>query len=155
MRDGTGGRLLSGLAAGAAGVTALNAVTYLDMIMRSRPPSQAPEELVGKTAGALGDHDQDPNRRSGVAGLLGIATGVVTGGMYGLARAALPARTRVPVPIAALALGAAAQAASDVPLTVTGISRVSTWSGSDWLSDAIPHLAYGVVAAITFEALTS
>lgn len=38
-------RFLHGLAAGAAGTTALNAVTYLDMALRGRPASTTPEEI--------------------------------------------------------------------------------------------------------------
>jgi hypothetical protein len=34
--------VLRGAAAGAAGTTALNAVTYLDMVVRGRPASDAP-----------------------------------------------------------------------------------------------------------------
>ena len=37
-----GTRLLAGIAAGAAGTTALNATTYLDMALRGRPASRTP-----------------------------------------------------------------------------------------------------------------
>ena len=39
----TAGWLLRGAAAGAAGSTALNAVTYLDMVVRGRGTSSTPE----------------------------------------------------------------------------------------------------------------
>jgi hypothetical protein len=35
-----------GLAAGTAGVTALNAITYLDMALRARPASGSPSQAV-------------------------------------------------------------------------------------------------------------
>lgn len=38
--------LRAGLAAGAAGTTVLNAVTYLDMVARGRPASTTPEDAV-------------------------------------------------------------------------------------------------------------
>jgi hypothetical protein len=38
--------ILRGVAAGAAGTTALNAVTYLDMVLRGRGASSTPEESV-------------------------------------------------------------------------------------------------------------
>ena len=38
--------LAIGAAAGAAGTTALNAVTYLDMALRGRPTSDTPEQTV-------------------------------------------------------------------------------------------------------------
>ena len=39
-------RIIAGLLAGAAGTTALNAVTYADMALRGRPGSEIPEHLV-------------------------------------------------------------------------------------------------------------
>ena len=38
--------ILRGAAAGAAGTTALNVVTYLDMAIRGRPASDTPERSV-------------------------------------------------------------------------------------------------------------
>jgi hypothetical protein len=38
--------VLHGAAAGAAGTTALNAVTYLDMLIRARPESTTPGQVV-------------------------------------------------------------------------------------------------------------
>jgi hypothetical protein len=35
-----------GLVAGAAGTTALNAITYLDMAIRGRPASDTPERTI-------------------------------------------------------------------------------------------------------------
>ena len=42
----TVGWMLRGAAAGAAGTTALNVVTYLDMAVRGRPASSTPERTV-------------------------------------------------------------------------------------------------------------
>jgi hypothetical protein len=42
-------------------------------------------------------------------------------------------------------------AASDVPVARLGISDPRTWSAADWLSDVLPHLAYGLV---TYGAVT-
>ena len=39
-----------GAAAGAAGTTALNTMTYLDMVWRARPASSTPETTVKKMA---------------------------------------------------------------------------------------------------------
>jgi hypothetical protein len=41
-------------------------------------------------------------------------------------------------------------AGSDVPLSKLELTDPSSWSPADWLSDAIPHLAYG---AVTYAAL--
>jgi hypothetical protein len=43
-----------GVAAGAAGVTALNAITYLDMAVRARPPSGTPAQAVEQLAQKAG-----------------------------------------------------------------------------------------------------
>ena len=44
---------LLGAAAGAAGTTALNAVTYLDMTVRGRPSSSTPEDTVEKLSAVV------------------------------------------------------------------------------------------------------
>lgn len=44
-------RLGHGLAAGAAGVTALNAITYLDMAFRAQPSSDSSSQAVEQLAG--------------------------------------------------------------------------------------------------------
>jgi hypothetical protein len=43
-------------------------------------------------------------------------------------------------------------ASSDVPLKVFGISDPPSWSALDWLSDAVPHLAYGLVSNAAIRA---
>jgi hypothetical protein len=40
--------------------------------------------------------------------------------------------------------------AADGPLVKLGLTDPRTWSPADWLSDVIPHLAYG---AITYAVL--
>ena len=96
--------LLAGIAAGAAGTTALNTVTYLDMAARARPASTTPDETVRKgqeLAGIdLGDEEAADNRRSALGALLGIASGLATGAAYGLLRHRLTG-----VPLAVLGVG--------------------------------------------------
>jgi xanthosine utilization system XapX-like protein len=144
----------SGLAAGAAGTTALNVVTYLDMTLRGRPsstmPAEAAEQLTGKVHVPLGEGDQRDARKEGLGALLGYATGLAVGAAYGLLRS----RVRVPWPVAALGLSALAMAGSDAPLTALGLTDPRDWPASSWVSDVVPHLAYGTVAAVTYE-LTS
>jgi hypothetical protein len=38
-------------------------------------------------------------------------------------------------------------------MTVLKITDPRQWSTSDWLSDLVPHLAYGVVAAAALRGL--
>ncbi|MFL6164322.1 MAG: hypothetical protein ACJ74U_19145 [Jatrophihabitantaceae bacterium] len=147
--------VLRGAAAGAAGTTALNAVTYLDMAIRGRPASSTPEHAVETITGKLGievpgDPDTRPHRTSGLGALLGIATGVGVGTALGVARAA---GWRPPLSRSAAIVGLAAMLGSDTPMVLLGISDARRWSLADWLSDLVPHLAYGLVTAATAQAL--
>ncbi|PZS05117.1 MAG: hypothetical protein DLM56_04050 [Pseudonocardiales bacterium] len=149
------GGLAIGAAAGAAGTTALNAVTYLDMAVRGRPSSSTPQDTVEKLAAKAdvqipGADEPRDNRVSGLGPLLGLVTGVGVGALAGGMHAA---GLRPPAGVSALLVGAAAMAGSVVPMTALGVTDPSKWRASDWLSDAIPHLAYGAVVVATVRAL--
>ncbi len=146
--------LLRGAAAGAAGTTALNAVAYLDMAVRGRPASDAPERVVARMAGAAGialpgGRTQRRNRLAGLGPLAGIGTGVAVGALAGVLRGA---GVRLPAAVGGPLLGAAAMLASDAPLAALGVSDPRTWSAVDWLGDAVPHLAYGFATHATLAA---
>src|SRR3954470_20597955 len=86
------GWVLRGAAAGAAGTTALNAVTYLDMVVRGRAASSTPEDTVEKLAATA--HVRIPgvggtrqNRVQGLGPLMGLVAGVGAGVLVGLVRA--------------------------------------------------------------------
>src|SRR5579875_3612854 len=149
------GFALRGIAAGAAGTTALNAATYADMAVRGRSASSMPETAVERLAGEVGyeipgDGDERQNRLTGLGALSGIAMGTAAG----VAASALgPVVRRLPLPLAALFVGGLAMAGSDVPMARLGLTDPRTWSSSDWLSDAVPHVAYGLAAAATLKAL--
>ena len=167
-------RIVAGAIAGATGVVALNAVGYLDMLLRGRPASDLPARVAGKLADEMGlpfdlnsdaerDEDDDDvaeladeeepdapaNRREAMGALLGMANGVGIGVIYGVARLLLP---KPPAWLAGTALGAAAMAASDYPATRLGLTEPRDWTATDWASDVLPHMAYGVVTAMAFEA---
>jgi hypothetical protein len=152
MTSGT----VRGALAGAAGTTALNAATYLDMTLRGRPASESTTELVERVADRAsvsipGDKDERGNRVQGLGPLAGIAVGVTVGAVAGLVYRALARRGRaVPAVVEVPLLGAAAMALSDVPLKLLGISDPATWSATDWASDVVPHLLYG---AVTYSVL--
>ncbi|MFY1635058.1 hypothetical protein ACN27F_17585 [Solwaraspora sp. WMMB335] len=139
-------RILSGLLAGAAGTSALNMVTYLDMAGRARPASSTPQRSVGRLADTLhvdlGDEETAQRRRAGLGPLLGYATGLGAGVLY----ATLGPR-HAPVWAATGLLAALAMAGSDAPMTLLKVSDPRQWSAADWVSDIVPHLAYGLVAA--------
>ena len=150
------GFLVRGALAGAAGTTALNAATYVDMALRARPASETPQQTVAAVADKTGYDvsaatvDQTQNRLTGLGSLSGIATGVGVGVAAGILA---PLLTRVPPFLATVAVGAGAMAASDVSMAKLGVTNPREWSSTDWLSDALPHLAYGAVTAIALRAL--
>jgi hypothetical protein len=146
--------LFRGAAAGAAGTTALNAVTYADMALRGRPASGTPERSIETLAGAVGLRvpgvgDTRRNRLEGLGALAGLATGVGVGMVLGVAHE-LGWRPR---PLAGgLAVAGAALVAANGPMVVLGVTDPRTWSAADWLADLVPHLAYGLVAYGTLAA---
>ncbi len=155
--DRTARSLLWGAAAGAVGTAVLNAVTYGDMLLRGRPASTVPAKAAGILADRLGivvlrteNEDQGAdNRRSATGALLGYATGVGVGVGYAVVRSRIDATSPLR---AGLLLGLSAMVAGDGPIVATGASDPRTWSAADWLADLVPHLAYGLAAAATFEA---
>jgi hypothetical protein len=147
----TVGWMLRGVAAGAAGTTALDVVTYLDMAVRGRPASSTPERTVEKLAETAhlsvpGEGAQRASRLEGLGALTGLLAGVGVGGLLGLARAAgLRAGT--------LLTAAAVLVSTNGPMTVLRVTDPRSWSVADWVSDLVPHLAYAVVVTTTLDAL--
>ncbi|TDD07600.1 hypothetical protein E1181_09270 [Saccharopolyspora terrae] len=149
--------LLRGLAAGAAGTTALNTATFLDMVLRGRPASSTPEETVrsaeriaNTSLGSEAAQSAGENRRTGVGALLGIGSGLGAGLLHALLRHRLP---HAPGPLLALATAAAANAISVVPMTALDVTQPRSWPASSWASDLIPHLVFGAVTAATYDLL--
>lgn len=151
-------RVLRGAIAGAAGTIALDLTTYGDMLLRGRGASSVPAKMAGVLGEQLGitavatsmTGDEADNRRQAAGALLGYGTGVGIGVLYGLVRGA---STRGASPVAGAAVGLSAMAASDAPIALTGVSDPATWSVTDWLSDVIPHLVYGVVTVAVYDAI--
>ncbi len=145
----------AGAAAGAAGTTALDAVTYLDMAWRGRPASTTPERSVEAIARRLGrkvpgDGETRQNRLTGLGALSGAVTGVGVGAVLGGLRAL---GIRPPRPVGALLIALATMAATNGSMARLGVTDLRTWSAGDWLSDLVPHLAFGAVTAATLDAL--
>lgn len=147
--------LARGAAAGAAGTTALNAVTYIDMALRGRPSSSTPQRTVEKLAEAAdvdipGDEDTRSNRLQGLGPLTGMAAGVGSGVAYAVLRR-LGWRPGLVAGTAFTTVSAILM--SNGPMTALGITDPREWSASQWAADLVPHLAYGWVTARTVEAL--
>jgi hypothetical protein len=147
----TVGWMLRGAAAGAAGTTALNVVTYLDMAVRGRPASSTPQDTVERLAETAhlsvpGRGATRTNRVEGLGALTGLAAGIGVGGLLGLARAAgFRAGT--------LLTTATVLVSTNGPMTVLRVTDPRTWSVVDWISDLVPHLAYAAVVTTTLDAL--
>lgn len=153
-RIGPLGWLLRGAAAGAAGTTALNAVTYLDMVVRGRAGSSTPERSVETLAEKAhleipGDGEKREHRVTALGALTGLVAGVGVGTLAGLARVA---GFRPSVPVGTAVTAGAVLVANNGPMTVLGITDPRSWSASDWLSDVLPHLAYALVVQATLDA---
>ncbi len=147
--------LAAGAIAGAAGTTALNTVTYLDMIWRARPASSTPEATVEKLADVTGvripgSAEERTHRIAGLGPLTGLLVGAGVGTALGLARAA---GYRPRLLGSSLTATAGALIGGNGPMTVLGITDPRTWSPGDWASDLIPHLVYGIVTAAALQAL--
>lgn len=150
-----GRALLSGAAAGAAGTTALNAVTYLDMAVRGRPTSSTPQDTVKRLSDKAGvtipgDQEAHDNRVDGLGPLTGLIAGVATGVLLGALRSA---GFRPPLTVASVAAAAAAMVGTDGPMAALGVSDPRTWAAKDWVADIVPHIAYGAVTAALLDQL--
>jgi uncharacterized membrane protein len=148
--------LVRGGAAGAAGTTALNATTYLDMAVRARRESEAPQQLVAALADAAGvavpgGRKERRRRLSALGPLSGTLTGVALGGVAGILRAA---GVRMPTAVGGPLLGAAAMVATDGPLAALRVADPRRWTAIDWLADAVPHLVYGLSTHATLVAVS-
>src|SRR3954466_12139000 len=145
------GWILRGAAAGAAGTTALNVVTYLDMAVRGRPASSTPENTVERLVQTAhltvpGQGATRESRVEGLGALTGLVAGIGVGGLLGLARAS---GFRAGTMLTTLTV----LVSTNGPMTVLGVTDPRTWSRTDWLSDLVPHLAYGAVLTRTMDAL--
>ena len=146
---------LLGAAAGAAGTTTLNTVTYLDMAVRGRPSSSTPEDTVEALADKThlpvpGKDETRTNRVAGLGPLTGILAGVGVGALLGIARA-WGWRPGFEAGTAAATLGALI--GSNGPMTLLGVTDPRTWPASAWFADVLPHLAYGAVTAAVLDNL--
>jgi hypothetical protein len=151
------GWVLRGAAAGAAGTTALNAVTYLDMAGRGRGTSDTPEQTVEALAEKVhvqipGEGEKRSNRVQGLGPLTGLVAGVGIGALAGLARAA---GLRTPPLVGTALTTVGVLIGTNGPMTALGITDPRTWSATDWVSDVVPHLAYAVVVESTLDAFTA
>lgn len=144
-----------GLVAGAVGTTVLNAVTYADMAWRGRDASSTPADTATALAERLGlsvggSRTERANRATALGAVSGTVAGLGVGVLVGVARRA---GLRLPPGLGGILTGAAAMAATDLPAAALDVTDLRDWTSTDWISDAVPHLAFGVAAHSTLRAL--
>ena len=149
MNGGSLTALALGAAAGAAGTTALNAASYVDMTIRARPPSTTPQDTAAALAAVThinvpGTETVRSNRLAGLGPLLGITTGVGVGAVVGLVMSMGWPTRRSALGVVATA---GAMIAANAPMTLLRVSDPTTWTAGDWATDVVPHLAYGATVA--------
>lgn len=147
--------LLAGAVAGAAGTTALNAITYADMALRGRPPSRTAEQSVERIARTVhlrvpGPPGRRTHRTTGLGALLGMATGTGLGALAGAVRAS---GVRLPYPLGAAATAGLAMLAANGPMTALKVTDPRRWTPADWASDVVPHAGYGAVVSAALRLL--
>jgi hypothetical protein len=145
--------LVCGAVAGAAGTTALNAVTFVDMAVRGRSASSTPEETVRRGADLVGAHipgdvEHRAARTTGLGSLAGavagVGAGVVLGALRGRMLPRAPAGTFAGAWVLAMLVG-------NGPMTVLRVTDPRIWSAADWTADVVPHLAYAAAATVALE----
>lgn len=140
--------LVAGALAGAAGATGLNAVSYADMALRGRPAGDSPRATVDAAADKAdtdvpGEGEQAGNRASGAGQLAGLGVGVGLGAVAGVLRAY---HVKIPKALSPFVLGLGAMALSDSVMTALGVTDPRSWDARTVAADAVPHVAYGLVA---------
>jgi len=146
-------QIVLGAAAGAAGTTALNAVTYLDMVWRARPASRTPQQTIQRMAEAAritvpGSAEEREDRLGALGALGGIVTGVGVGALYGMVQD----QVRLSGLAGAALATALALVGANGPMTLLGLTDPRSWSAVDWISDVVPHIGYGAVTAAAYAA---
>ena len=143
------GRLAEGLAAGCTGIVALEIASYIDQYRRGRPASDSPTKLgqaLADEAGIdLGGAETAKNRASALGPLFGYSDGLLLG-IAAATRSATPGRS---IASNAVLLTAGAWLGSNGPLIALGLTDPREWTKDEWISDLIPHAAYGVATAAT------
>lgn len=152
--------MVLGTLAGASGKVAIDITTFTDMLVRGRPASPMPAEVIRKLAQKASieplekpDDEasaQTKHRRSALGALSGFGVGLALGAVYGTIR---PAMAGVPVVAAGVVLGLCAMAATDVPATTLHAAKASERTAVAWASDILAHMSYGIVTALVYDAL--
>lgn len=148
--------VVAGTISGAVGTLALDVVSYGDMLVQGRSASALPGQAAARLAEVVGfdlgtaDADATRNRAAALGALLGYGTGVAVGAAFGRW-----ARRRHLGRITGPGLGVVVMLVANGPMVAQGLTDPRTWGPRGWLSDIVPHLAYGWTTVATYRAITS
>ncbi len=149
-------RLVNGALAGAAGTCALNLFAYLDMAATRRSASEVPRLAAHAIATRAGlaprpiDDEASLSRWEGFGEALGYVHGVCQGIGYGFVRS----RLRGPGwPVGAAALCLETFVLGEGACIALGATDPRTWGWEGYARGLLLRLAFGVVAAASFDAL--
>lgn len=146
----------AGTIAGAVGTLALDVVSYGDMLVQGRAASALPGQTAARLAEIAGvdlgaaDSDAARNRGTALGALLGYGTGVAVGAAFGVW-----ARHRSLGALSGPALGGVVIVVANGPMVALRLTDPRTWGVAGWVSDIVPHLAYGWVTVWTYRAITA
>ena len=123
------------------------------MAVRGRPASSTPEDTVEKLASAAGvevpgDDESRRNRLAGLGPLTGIATGVGAASSPATGSPAVASRV-------GRHRGDCGDGGCERPDDFLGITDPRSWDAASWISDVVPHLAYGIVTAAVTKRLVA
>jgi hypothetical protein len=94
------------------------------------------------------------SRLEALGALAGLVTGAAIGAAIGAADGAVDGRlARLPGAVGSTLVGGAALVGANGPMIALGITDPRAWTAADWVSDVVPHLAYGLVTRTTYAAL--
>lgn len=144
--------ITAGMLAGAAGATAMNAVSYADQAVQGNASTTSPTGgSVAETAREAGNSAGAPTdgAKAGALGPLGgLGIGVGVGAVAGLIRGS----NATPPPVtAAIVTGLVAMGIGEGAAVATGAAKSDWASPANLLRDLVPHLAYGAVTAIALH----
>ncbi|SCF25351.1 hypothetical protein [Micromonospora mirobrigensis] len=145
--------LTNGIVAGATATLARELISNLDVGIRARPTSDTHERAVQRMADVthvnLGPAERAAHRRAGIGSVFGFVNGVLAVSLF----AAFRGRRRPPLPVAAGVIGIGGMLVADGSMTALGVTDPRRWGAEGWFEDALPYVAYGLVAAATLNRL--
>lgn len=147
--------VVAGALAGAAGATALGAASQVSVLLGARPAGPDPKATADAVADVSGtdvpgDGADAPKRSDAAGQLAGLGVGVGLGAVAGVLRIH---HVKVPKALSPIVLGLGAMTLSHTVATALHVTDPRSWTAARVASEAVPHLAYGLVATAALHRL--